>query len=72
MEGEEEGFLAVRAVGNLMFFCVLMTVGPEGAFSAFFLAGGEEEVGGEFAGDHDAGSSCVKPSFAAILLYHSI
>lgn len=72
VEGEKERLLSVRTVGTLMFFSVLIAMRPKRAFPAFLFPGGEEEVGGEFAGDHDAGSCSVKPSFTTILLYHSI
>ena len=71
MEGEEEGVFSEREVVGC-FFDVVVAMGPEGAVACFFFAGGEEEVGWEFAGDHDACGCGVEPAFASILLYHSI
>ena len=71
MEGEKQRVLLGTALAG-MSLRIFVAVGIKGTLPALFLAGGEEEVRGEFVVEHYPGSRSVESSFADILLYHSI
>lgn len=58
---EKRVLIAIQAI-LCDFLCVFMSVGVKRALSAIFFSTVKEEVVGQLAGDHNAGSSCVEPS----------